>query len=119
MKRNFKILMSLLVLICALSACGKEEEFKGIWQKENSGHSLYVVGDGTVYMGDLGDVKKDELMYESKNLYTGEVDGGKLYITNPKYEMSHSYEKDGDVLIDEEGIKWRYIKESANIVKDE
>lgn len=120
MKRKFMIVVSFVILLCALSACGEDKDFNGVWQKENSHLLLYVVGDGTVYLGDLGDVDGDELMYESKSLYTGEIDGGKLCVSNVKHpERKDVFEKDGDELVDNQGDRWRYVKESASIVRDE
>lgn len=119
MKRKFMIVVALLILLCTLSACGNDKVFNGIWQKENSHLLLYVVGDGTVYFGDLGD-PDDELMYESKSLYKGEIDGGKLYVSNVKDpEGKDTFEKDGEQLVDGQGKHWHFVKESANIIRDE
>lgn len=113
------IIVLLLVLLFTLSACEDDKAFNGVWQKENSHLLLYVVDDGTVYFGDLGD-PDDELMYENKSLYTGEIDGGKLYISNVKNpERKDTFKKDGDELVDGEGVHWQYLKESASIVRDE
>lgn len=96
-----------------------DEVFNGIWQKENSHLLLYVVGDGTVYMGDLGD-SDDGLMCEENNKYIGEINGGKLYIINVKNpEMQNTYEQVDDKLVDEQGVYWHYVKDSTSLVRDE
>lgn len=99
------------------------DDFLGVWSKENSGLSLYVVDDGTVYMGDLGNVKGNELMYENQNLYIGEIKGTEFYITQSapsKFNKveTHTFQKSGDDLVDEEGVHWKYVKKSTRIVKD-
>ena len=76
-------------------------------------------GDGTVYMGDLGD-SDDGLMCEENNKYIGEINGGKLYIINVKNpEMQNTYEQVDDKLVDEQGVYWHYVKDSTSLVRDE
>jgi hypothetical protein len=101
-----------------------KNEFVGVWhegQKENAGKFLYVVGDGTAYTGETDDKIDNlkEIVYESKDIYTCEIDGEKLTITNSEYGVTHTFEKNGNELIDEEGEKWSYIQESVSIVRDE
>ena len=147
-KRNLVVCLLVFIYACVFSSCGKEKTvefsdqydtrtkydeqiesgnqiengFLGIWQKENSHISLYVVGDGKIYMGDLGHPEEDdELMYESSYIFTGTINGKTLEIMSfeDKYDERHSFEKKGDVLIDEKGETWKYIKRSARLVKDE